>query len=310
MVDDGTALRIVAGRHPVVERTLVGPRFVPNDAALDAEGPVISILTGPNMGGKSTYLRQVGLIALLAQAGSFVPADEAEIGIVDRIFCRVGASDSVAEGQSTFLVEMIETANILHHAGRRSLVLLDEIGRGTATFDGMAIAWAVVEALHGRPGGAPRTLFATHYHELTELAVALPGVVNQRMGAREWGDRVIFLHRVEPGAADKSYGIQVARLAGIPPPVIARAKEILTNLERDEFGRDGLPRRARRQGRGAGAGQPSLFLAAEPAPVSAEPADPAAAEVLADLRVSDPDRLTPLEALAKLARWRSRLGGE
>ncbi len=308
-VNVGTRLRIVAGRHPVVERTLVDPRFVPNDTDLDSAGEAISILTGPNMGGKSTYLRQVGLIVLLAQAGSFVPAEEAEVGIVDRIFCRVGASDSLAEGQSTFMVEMIETANILHNAGRLSLVLLDEIGRGTATFDGMAIAWAVVESLHGRPGGPPRTLFATHYHELTELAVALPGVVNHRMGAREWGDRVLFLHRVESGAADKSYGIQVARLAGIPQPVITRAKEILTNLERDEFGRDGLPRRARRQERGAPQGQPNLFSVSEPAPPPAEPPDPAAAEVLADLRLADPDRLTPLEALQKLAAWRFRLGG-
>ena len=309
-VHDGTRLRIVAGRHPVVERALLDTRFVPNDTDLDAAGEAISILTGPNMGGKPTYLRQVGLIVLLAQAGSFVPADQAEVGIVDRIFCRVGASDSLAEGQSTFMVEMIETSIILHHAGRRSLVLLDEIGRGTATFDGMAIAWAVVESLHGRRGGPPRTIFATHYHELTELAVALPGVVNHRMGARERGDRVIFLHRVEPGAADKSYGIQVARLAGIPQPVIARAKEILTNLERDEFGRDGLPRRSRRQEGGGPPGQPNLFSVCEAAPPPAESADPAAAEVLADLRVADPNRLTPLEALQKLAAWRVRLGVE
>jgi DNA mismatch repair protein MutS len=306
-VRQGTRLRILAGRHPVVERTLTEPRFVPNDTDLDSAGQAISILTGPNMGGKSTYLRQVGLIVLLAQAGSFVPADEAEVGVADRIFCRVGASDSLAEGQSTFMVEMIETANILHHAGRSSLVLLDEIGRGTATFDGMAIAWAVVESLHGRPGGPPRTLFATHYHELTELAVTLGGVVNHRMGARERGDRVLFLHRVEQGAADKSYGIQVARLAGIPQAVIARAKEILTNLERDEFGRDGLPRRARRQGRGATPGQPNLFAVYEPAAPPVEPGDPAVAEVLADLRLADTDRLTPLEALQKLAAWRRRL---
>ncbi len=309
-VDRGTRLRIVSGRHPVVERMLENSSFVPNDADLDAGDRSISILTGPNMGGKSTYLRQVGLIVLLAQAGSFVPADEAEIGVVDRIFCRVGASDSLAGGQSTFLVEMSETANILHHATSRSLVLLDEIGRGTATFDGLAIAWAVVEFLHGRPGGPPRTLFATHYHELTELAVALPGVVNHRMGAREWGDRVIFLHRVEPGAADRSYGIQVARLAGIPLAVVSRAREILENLERDEFGRDGLPRRARRQGRpAAGAGQPGLFGAGDAAP-QAEPPDPAAAEVLAELRRTDPERITPLEALERLSAWRKRLSDD
>ncbi len=306
-VDRSARLRIAGGRHPVVELVLVDSGFVPNDTDLDAGDRSISVLTGPNMGGKSTYLRQVGLIVLLAQAGSFVPADEAEIGVVDRIFCRVGASDSLAGGQSTFLVEMTETANILHHATSRSLVLLDEIGRGTATFDGLAIAWAVVEFLHGRPGGAPRTLFATHYHELTELAVALPGVVNHRMGAREWGDRVIFLHRVEPGAADRSYGIQVARLAGIPLAVVSRAREILDNLERDEFGRDGLPRRARRQGRAAqAAGQPGLFGGPE-TPPRADAADPASAEVLAELRLADPDRMTPLEAIERLSAWRKRL---
>jgi DNA mismatch repair protein MutS len=302
------SLRIVAGRHPVVERGLVDTRFVPNDTALDGSGAAISILTGPNMGGKSTYLRQVGLIVLLAQAGSFVPAEEVEIGLVDRIFCRVGASDSLSEGQSTFMVEMTETANILHHATRRSLVLLDEIGRGTATFDGLSIAWAVVEHLHGRPGTPPRTLFATHYHELTELAVQLQGVVNHRMSVREWGERVIFLHRVEPGPADRSYGIQVARLAGVPTAVIERAKEILTNLERDEFGRDGLPRRARRRS-GAAPARPQLPLfGTDPQPpASKEPADPAAAEVLAELRAEDPDRLTPLEALERLSAWRRRL---
>jgi DNA mismatch repair protein MutS len=309
-IHDGGAIRIAGGRHPVVERSLQDSRFVPNDTALDTDGDAIAILTGPNMGGKSTYLRQVSLITLLAQAGSFVPADEAEIGVVDRIFCRVGASDSLAEGQSTFMVEMTETANILHHATARSLVLLDEIGRGTATFDGLSIAWAVVEFLHGRTGGRPRTLFATHYHELTELAVELPGVVNCRMGVRERGDQVIFLHRVEAGPADRSYGIQVARLAGVPEAVIVRAREILANLEQDEFGGDGLPRRARRRdGRGAQATalQPSLFGHAEPAPPTEGPRDVAAAEILAELREKDPDRLTPLEALQLLSAWRRRL---
>ncbi|HZN55065.1 MAG TPA: DNA mismatch repair protein MutS, partial [Candidatus Polarisedimenticolaceae bacterium] len=253
-------LRIVRGRHPVVEQMPLDGPFTPNDARLSSESGRVAILTGPNMGGKSTYLRQVGLIALLAQAGSFVPADEAEIGIVDRIFCRVGASDNLAEGQSTFMVEMAETANILHHATGSSLVLLDEIGRGTATFDGLAIAWAVVEHLCALPAGIPRTLFATHYHELTELSVASPSIVNLRMAVKEWGERVIFTHRVEPGAADRSYGIHVARLAGMPRSVIERAREILVNLERDEYGGDGQPRRARRRGRQdgapAGAGRP------------------------------------------------------
>jgi DNA mismatch repair protein MutS len=309
-IHDGGAIRITGGRHPVVERSLVEERFVPNDTHLDVDGEAITILTGPNMGGKSTYLRQVALITLLAQAGSFVPADEAEIGVVDRIFCRVGASDSLAEGQSTFMVEMTETANILHHATARSLVLLDEIGRGTATFDGLSIAWAVVEFLHARTGGRPRTLFATHYHELTELAVELPGVVNCRMGVRERGDQVIFLHRVEPGPADRSYGIQVARLAGVPEAVVVRAREILENLEQDEFGGDGLPRRARRRdrrGSRAAALQPSLFGHQDPAPTAEGPRDAAAAEILAELREKDPDRLTPLEALQLLTAWRGRL---
>jgi DNA mismatch repair protein MutS len=260
------------------------------------------------MGGKSTYLRQVALISLLAQAGSFVPAESAELGVVDRIFCRVGASDNLAEGQSTFMVEMAETANILHHATPASLVLLDEIGRGTATFDGLAIAWAVVEHLRALPGGAPRTLFATHYHELTELAVLWPGVVNLRMAVREWGERVIFTHRVEAGAADRSYGIHVARLAGVPRLVVERATEILANLEKDEYGGDGLPRRARSTVRQEGSARPerSLFGPAPAGPRKDE--DPAVVEVLADLRRQDPERLTPLEALALVDAWSRRLG--
>jgi DNA mismatch repair protein MutS len=302
-------LSIRGGRHPVVEQAIVGTRFTPNDTSLGPPEASIAILTGPNMGGKSTYLRQVALIALLAQSGSFVPAEEAALGIVDRIFCRVGASDNLAEGQSTFMVEMAETANILHHATPRSLVLLDEIGRGTATFDGLAIAWAVVEHLHQWPGGAPRTLFATHYHELTELAVTLAGVSNLRMAVREWGDRVVFTHRVEVGAADRSYGIHVARLAGVPQPVVERAKEVLQNLERDEYGGDGLPRRARRGGRGPSSARPgerSLF--APGGDVTPAPADPASAEVLAEIRRQDPERLSPLEALRLLDGWSRKLG--
>ena len=302
---DPPVLRIVAGRHPVLEGARPERPFVPNDTSLDARGAAIAILTGPNMGGKSTILRQVALIVLLAQAGSFVPAEEAEIGVVDRIFCRVGASDSLVEGQSTFLVEMTETANILHHATGRSLVLLDEIGRGTSTFDGLSLAWAVVESLHERRSGRPRTLFATHYHELTELAVALPGVTNWRMAVREHGDQVLFLHRVEEGASDRSYGIHVARLAGVPAAVVARAQEILTNLERDEFGRDGLPRRARRRG-SVSVSQGALFGRDETG-APAESQDPLAAEILAQLRALDPDRTTPLEALERVAGWRRRL---
>jgi DNA mismatch repair protein MutS len=244
-VDAGRALRVVRGRHPVVEQNLGTLRFIPNETAVESGAQAIAILTGPNMGGKSTYLRQVALIALLAQAGSFVPADEADIGIVDRIFCRVGASDSLAEGQSTFMVEMAETANILHHATSQSLVVLDEVGRGTSTFDGLSIAWAVVEHLAAMPGGAPRTLFATHYHELTELAAELDAVTNLRMAVQDETDGIVFLHRVERGASDRSYGLHVARLAGVPPSVIDRAQEILANIERDEYGGDGLPRRAR-----------------------------------------------------------------
>jgi DNA mismatch repair protein MutS len=308
-IDSARRLRIVGGRHPVVEQMLVETRFAPNDAALGDESGSLAILTGPNMGGKSTYLRQVALITILAQAGSFVPAEEAELGIVDRIFCRVGASDNLAEGQSTFMVEMSETANILHHVTPRSLVLLDEIGRGTATFDGLAIAWAVVEYLHQLPGGAPRTLFATHYHELTELAVTLSGVVNLRMAVREWGERVVFTHRVESGPSDRSYGIHVARLAGVPQPVVARAEEILANLERDEYGGDGLPRRARKA---AGARQRDfaaerpLFPPSSSSEAGREPENTVAAEVLSEIRRQTPDRLTPLEALSLVDGW-SRL---
>jgi len=309
VVDDGLGFRIGAGRHPVVEEALGARAFVPNDTDLDASSEAIAIVTGPNMGGKSTYLRQNAVHAILAQTGSFVPADSAHLGIVDRVFCRVGASDSLAEGQSTFMVEMSETAHILHHATRRSLVVLDEIGRGTSTFDGLAIAWSVVEHLHDRPDGPCRTLFATHYHELTELAVQLPGVVNYRMAVRERGDSVVFTHRVERGPADRSYGIHVARLAGVPSPVIRRAAEILHNLEDDAYGRDGLPRIARTstEERAPTARQARLFgwdaAPAEP------PSDPAASEVLAELRSRDPHQMTPLEALALLDAWRRRLRG-
>src|SRR5688572_30913979 len=239
-VHDGDELVAADVRHPVVETRVAGG-FVPNDVDLNGSTRHLVILTGPNMGGKSTYLRQTALLPVLAQMGSFVPARDAKLPVVDRIYARVGASDNIARGQSTVLVEMQETANILHTATSRSLVVLDEIGRGTATFDGLSIAWAVAEHLASYPTARPKTLFATHYHELTDLADGLPGVVNAHVAAREWKDDIVFLRKILPGRADRSYGIQVARLAGLPPQVIARAREILQGLERDELSRGGRP---------------------------------------------------------------------
>jgi DNA mismatch repair protein MutS len=234
-VNDGTAIRILEGRHPVVEAA-AGRGFIPNDLSVAADSEQVLIITGPNMGGKSTYLRQNALIVILAQAGLFVPAARAQIGICDRIFTRIGASDSLLEGKSTFLVEMIETAIILNNAGARSLILLDEIGRGTSTYDGLSIAWAVVEFLHAMKQ-RPRALFATHYHELTELAAILERVRNCHIAVKEWQDNVIFLHKIMPGPTDQSFGIHVAKIAGIPRSVIERAKEILLNLEKKELNR-------------------------------------------------------------------------
>lgn len=235
MVDDSDVLEISEGRHPVVERMLrerpSGGAFVPNDTRLSASGEQIALITGPNMAGKSTYIRQVALLALLAQLGSFVPAKAARVGRVDRIFCRVGASDELSRGHSTFMVEMSETANILNNATPRSLIVLDEIGRGTSTYDGISIAWAVAEHLHGTSVEGPRTLFATHYHELTRLASTLPRLRNWTVAVREWQDEIVFVRRVVPGSADRSYGIQVARLAGMPPSVVTRAREILGSME-------------------------------------------------------------------------------
>jgi DNA mismatch repair protein MutS len=229
VLEDSPSLIISNGRHPVLEQTLRDTKFVPNDTELDPETSRLQILTGPNMAGKSTYIRQIALIVVMAQIGAFVPADSAVIGLADRIFCRVGASDDLSRGQSTFMVEMSETALILNHATARSLVILDEIGRGTATFDGLSIAWAVAEHLHDSIGC--RTLFATHYHELTDLANTKSSVANCNVAVREWNEEIIFLHKILPGAADKSYGIQVARLAGLPKPVVERAKSILSHLE-------------------------------------------------------------------------------
>ena len=243
-LDDSRDLLIVNGRHPVIEQVQTDFSFVPNDAEIIGDTQRVLILTGPNMAGKSTYIRQVALITLMAQMGSFVPADTARVGLVDRIFCRVGASDDIARGQSTFMVEMSETALILNNATERSLVILDEIGRGTATFDGLSIAWAVAEHLHDEIGA--RTLFATHYHEMVDLEHTHPAVSNWHVEVREWKDEIVFLRKVLPGPADKSYGIQVARLAGLPTAIIDRAKEILEHLENTAAAREPQPtRRAR-----------------------------------------------------------------
>jgi len=288
-VHDGDEMVVTEGRHPVVER--VAPdAFVPNDIDLNGTTRQLVILTGPNMGGKSTYLRQAALMPLLAQIGSFVPARDAKLPIVDRIFARVGASDNIARGQSTFMVEMQETANILHTATSRSLVVLDEIGRGTSTFDGLSIAWAVAEYLASNPKARPKTLFATHYHELTDLADSLPGVVNAHVSAREYKDDIIFLRKIVAGRSDRSYGIQVARLAGLPAAVVTRAKEILGGLERDELSRGGRPSLSdapRQQS------SPQLGLFAVPAREEDE--------FLRRLRAVDIDDTTPRQALELLA---------
>jgi DNA mismatch repair protein MutS len=240
LMHTGDELVATDARHPVVERH-VPDAFVPNDVTLNATRHQLVILTGPNMGGKSTYLRQTALLCLMAQAGSFVPVRAAKLPVVDRIFARVGATDNISRGQSTFMVEMQETANILHSATSRSLVILDEIGRGTATFDGLSLAWAVAEHLASNSRARPKTIFATHYHELTDLADALPNVANFHVVVREWKDDIVFLRKVVPGRSDRSYGIQVARLAGLPAAVVTRAREILNGLERDELSRGGRP---------------------------------------------------------------------
>jgi DNA mismatch repair protein MutS len=256
VVNDSNRIEIVDGRHPVLEQTLIEERFVPNDSLLDGENQIL-IITGPNMAGKSTYIRQVALLVVMAQVGSFIPAANATIGLVDRIFTRIGATDDLSRGQSTFMVEMNETANILNNATAKSLVVLDEIGRGTSTFDGLSIAWAVAEYLH--QAGA-KTLFATHYHELTELAVILPRVKNYNVAVREWHDQVIFLHKILPGGTDKSYGIQVARLAGLPKEVIARAKEVLANLEEAELSAEGKPKLAKTKKKSEVREAPQMYL--------------------------------------------------
>ena len=279
---DGYALQLEACRHPVVERMLPPGKFIPNDIVLDDAGRVV-LLTGPNMAGKSTILRQVGLAIVMAQMGSFVAARRAEIGVVDRVFTRVGASDSLGRGQSTFMVEMSETSAILHAATDRSLVLLDEIGRGTSTFDGVAIAWAVTEHLHDRTGC--KTIFATHYHELTQLTETLQHARNFNVAVKEAGHNIVFLHRLEPGGSDRSYGVHVARLAGLPHGVVQRAWEILALLESGHHVAGAVP----------------------PAPPDATQLGLFATDehpVLRELREIDPDKMTPIEALSRIAEFK------
>jgi DNA mismatch repair protein MutS len=290
----GFEMQIRQGRHPVIEANTREP-FVPNDLSLDENNHLI-ILTGPNMGGKSTFLRQSALITIMAQMGSFVPATEAKLPIVDRIFTRVGASDDLSRGRSTFMVEMQETAHILHHASHRSLILLDEIGRGTATFDGLSLAWAVAEYIVTEKRLRPKTVFATHYHELTDLASELSGVANYHVSAKEWKDDIVFLRKIERGGSDRSYGIQVARLAGLPRSLIGRAQEILSNLERTEFDLDGRPRLSVGESAPPPQGERQLPLFAE-----------AEARIVSEIRKLDVDRLTPLEALQALADLKKRL---
>ncbi len=288
-VHEGGGLVLKESRHPVVEKLMTAERFVPNTIEMDNASRQILIITGPNMAGKSTVLRQVALIVLMAQMGAFVPAQEASIGIVDRIFTRVGASDSLAQGQSTFMVEMQETANILNSATEKSLVVLDEIGRGTSTFDGLSIAWAVAEYLHDWQGKGIKTLFATHYHELTDLAATKPRVKNCNVAVKEWNEEVIFLRKLADGATNRSYGIQVGRLAGIPAEVLERAKEILRNIEAGELDGVGLPQLAHsKRAMDAPSGtQLTLFNSPDQ-------------RVINRLRKLDIDTMTPLEALNQL----------
>jgi DNA mismatch repair protein MutS len=276
-------LDILEGRHPVVEQLLSGERFVPNDSIFEP-GERVRIITGPNMSGKSTFLRQVALIVLMAQMGSFVPADQARIGLVDRIFTRIGAQDEIHSGQSTFMVEMVETANILHHATPRSLLVLDEIGRGTSTYDGVSIAWAVVEYIHNHPQLRAKTLFATHYHELTQLADLLPGVRNYNVAVSEADGKVVFLHKIVPGGADRSYGIHVAQLAGLPRPVVQRAGEILAQLEASSGKAVRLSPQA--------AQQLALFPETNP--------------LLEEIKSLDMNTLSPIEALNRLYEWQKK----
>jgi DNA mismatch repair protein MutS len=282
-VDAGSGLEIHEGRHPVVEQSLHSQRFIPNDVIFET-GEIVRVITGPNMSGKSTYLRQTALIVLMAQIGSFVPADSARIGLIDRIFTRIGAQDEIHAGQSTFMVEMIEAANILHHATSRSLLILDEIGRGTSTYDGLSIAWGMIEYIHNHPHLRAKTLFATHYHELTQLAELLPGVLNYNVAVSEADTKVVFLHKIVPGGADRSYGIHVAQLAGLPSPVIQRANEIMAELEKTSGRAVKIDPHA--------AQQAMLF--------------PESSPLLEELKELDINSLSPIEALNKLFEWQGK----
>jgi len=294
-ISEDDVIDIRDGRHPVVEAALKKEGFVPNDTLLDLGQNRLLVITGPNMAGKSTYIRQVALIVILAQMGSFVPASSARIGVADKIFTRIGASDSLAKGQSTFMVEMMETAQILTQATPRSLVILDEVGRGTSTFDGLSIAWAVAEHLHDLAGRGVRTLFATHYHQLTDLAASRQGAKNYNIAVKEWGEKIIFLRRIMEGGTSRSYGIEVARIASVPADVIARAREILHNLEKGEFDEIGMPRIARgRNVRKPANPQLSLFAEGEDI-------------VLEEIRRLDVSSMTPLEALNILSELKSKL---
>ncbi|MEM1043339.1 MAG: DNA mismatch repair protein MutS [Bacteroidota bacterium] len=306
-VDDSGVLDLTDARHPVVEQALpAGEAFIPNSVLLDAgdaSDRQILLITGPNMAGKSVVLRQVGLVVLLAQVGAFVPARQARVGVVDKIFTRVGASDNLAAGESTFLVEMNETASILNNATPKSLILLDEVGRGTSTFDGLSIAWAIVEHLHERPEVAARTLFATHYHELNALAARLPRVQNARVQVQEHEGKVIFLRTLVPGGADHSYGIEVARMAGLPEAVIRRAKEVLRHLEAHNVAEEIAPDGASGDGALPDVRSAAAASVAPPDPAlpAAVPPNPALIEVMDRLEHFDPDRMTPIEALMALA---------
>jgi DNA mismatch repair protein MutS len=293
LINDGDIILLKDARHPVVERIMSDERFVPNDTLLDKSDNQILIITGPNMAGKSTYIRQVALIVLMAQIGSFVPAKKAEIGVVDQIFTRVGASDELVKGQSTFMVEMVETANILNNSTSKSLIILDEIGRGTSTFDGVSIAWAVAEYIHNHANLKARTLFSTHYHELTELELLFKGVKNYNIAVKEWGEKIIFLRKVIRGGADKSYGIHVARLAGLPKEVILRATEILDNLEMDSISGNGKPKLAMEHiGKKRKEKYVQLSIFDFPQTINNKAVDA--------LKQMDIDNLTPIEAINRL----------
>ena len=289
-ISEGTDLTIKTGRHPLIERIIPENQFIANDTRLNSTDDQIMIITGPNMAGKSTYLRQVSLITLMAQIGCFIPAESAHISIVDRIFSRVGAQDHLQKGMSTFMIEMNETANILNNATERSLIILDEIGRGTSTFDGISIAWSIVEYLHGDSAeGGPKSLFATHYHELTDLALVLKGVKNFNVQVKEWNDEIIFLRKIIEGGADKSYGIQVARLAGLPEKVLTRAREVLFNLEKSEFDDVGVPKIAHSE-------EESIEPQAKQLGLFLEKAHPA----IKQLETIEPDNLSPRQAMETL----------